>query len=207
MTLVLNGPRLLLRDFTLEDWQDVYTYASRPEACRFQAWGPDTSEESRAYVERIVAQAQARPRTAYQLAVVFPPTGTVIGAGGLTISNQHFHSGELSYIIHPDYWKRGYATEVAQTLLTFGFTALHLHRISATCDPRNLASERALQKLGMHYEGRMRETMFIRDGWRDSVLYSLLEHEWQPETPSKENSSDDSFSDLSPGMQYMQTRL
>src|SRR6266487_1112183 len=95
--LVLKSPRLLLRDFTLEDWQDVHAYASQPEAYRFQAWEPDTPEESRAYVEGVVTLAQARPRTAYQLAIVFPPTGTVIGAGGLAIRNQRFRSGELSY--------------------------------------------------------------------------------------------------------------
>jgi RimJ/RimL family protein N-acetyltransferase len=73
MTLALKSPRLLLRDFTLEDWQDVHAYASQPEACRFQAWGPNTPEESRAYVEGVVALAQARPRTGFHLAVVFPP--------------------------------------------------------------------------------------------------------------------------------------
>jgi [ribosomal protein S5]-alanine N-acetyltransferase len=181
--LVLRSPRLLLRDFTLEDWQDVHAYASRPEVCRFQAWGPNTPEESRAYVEGVVALAQARPRTGFHLAVVFPSTGTVIGAGGLDIRSQRFRIGEISYIIHPEYWKRGFATEVAHTLLTLGFTSLSLHRICATCAPRNLASEHVLQKLGMRYEGRMRETMFIRDGWRDSLLYSLLEHEWQLEMP------------------------
>jgi [ribosomal protein S5]-alanine N-acetyltransferase len=30
----------------------------------------------------------------------------------------------------------------------------------------------------MSYEGRMRETTLIRDGWRDSDLYSVLEGEW-----------------------------
>ena len=181
--LVLTSLRLLLRDFTLEDWQDVHAYASRSEVCRFQAWGPNTSEESRAFVERVVALTQASPRTGFHLAVVFPPTGRVIGTGGLDIRSQRFRIGEISYIIHPEYWKRGFATEVAHTLLALGFTTLSLHRMYATCDPRNLASERVLQKLGMCYEGRMRETMFIRDGWRDSVLYSLLEHEWQPEMP------------------------
>jgi [ribosomal protein S5]-alanine N-acetyltransferase len=29
----------------------------------------------------------------------------------------------------------------------------------------------------MHYEGRMRETTLIRDGWRDSDVYSVLVHE------------------------------
>ena len=123
-----------------------------------------------------------KPRTAFGLAVVFPKTGTVIGEGGLAIHSQSFRSGELSYIIHPEYWGHGFATEVAFTLLSFGFTTLNLHRLFATCDPRNVASQRVLQKLGMQCEGRMRETLLLRDGWRDSVLYSLLEQEWQART-------------------------
>jgi ribosomal-protein-alanine N-acetyltransferase len=36
-----------------------------------------------------------------------------------------------------------------------------------------------MEKVGMQYEGRLRDTMLIRDGWRDSLVYSVLEHEWQ----------------------------
>ena len=181
MTLILKGPRLLLRDFVAEDWQDVHAYASRPEACRFQAWGPNTPDESRTHVQERIALARMQPRTGFHLAVIFPETETVIGEGGLDIRSQRFRNGEISYVMHPEYWGQGLATEVASTLLSFGFTMLKLHRIFATCDPRNLASERVLQKLGMQYEGRMRETELIRDGWRDSALYSLLEQKWQRE--------------------------
>jgi RimJ/RimL family protein N-acetyltransferase len=45
----------------------------------------------------------------------------------------------------------------------------------ATCDPRNVASARVLEKVGMTYEGRMRHTLLLRDGWRDSDVYSILE--------------------------------
>ncbi|MFF4050393.1 GNAT family N-acetyltransferase [Streptomyces chartreusis] len=56
-----------------------------------------------------------------------------------------------------------------------------LHRIFATCDPRNLGSARVLTKLGMTYEGRLRHTAWIRDGWRDSLTFSILEEEWRAE--------------------------
>lgn len=54
-----------------------------------------------------------------------------------------------------------------------------LQRIYATCDPRNLASARILGKLGMTWEGRHRHTALIRDGWRDSDVFSILEDEWR----------------------------
>lgn len=182
MALTLQSTHLLLRDFVAEDWREVYAYTSLPEACRFEPWGPYSAEEARALVQGRIEAAGVKPRTAFGLAVVYPKTGTVIGEGGLAMHSQSFRTGEISYIIHPEYWGHGFATEVAFTLLSFGFTTLRLHRIFATCDPRNVASQRVLQKLGMQCEGRMRETLLLRDGWRDSALYSLLEQEWQART-------------------------
>jgi hypothetical protein len=63
-------------------------------------------------------------------------------------------------------------------LLHRGFTVHGRHRIFATCDPRNLRSAAVLRRLGMTYEGRLREDQLIRDGWRDSDIYSVLVHEW-----------------------------
>jgi len=177
MGFMLTGERILLRDFGADDWRAVHDYAARPDVCRFQIWGPNTVEESRAYVTAAVARAQEQPRSGYILAVVGAATGSVIGAAGLEVRSQRFRQGEISYIIHPDQWGHGYATEAARLLLAFGFSTLGLHRIVGTCDPRNTASQRVLTKVGMHQEGHLRETLLIRDGWRDSLVHSILEQE------------------------------
>lgn len=52
-----------------------------------------------------------------------------------------------------------------------------MHRIYATCDPRNIGSSKVLEKVGMTREGRLREDLLIKDRWRDSLVYSILEHE------------------------------
>ncbi|WP_398940048.1 GNAT family N-acetyltransferase [Streptomyces sp. IB201691-2A2] len=72
-------------------------------------------------------------------------------------------------------------TGIGRQLLSRGFGQLGLHRIFATCDPRNLGSARVLAKLGMTYEGHLRHTAWIRDGWRDSLTFSILEEEWRAE--------------------------
>jgi [ribosomal protein S5]-alanine N-acetyltransferase len=41
-----------------------------------------------------------------------------------------------------------------------------------------LASVAVLRKIGMTFEGRLRHTMEIRDGWRDSNIFSILADEW-----------------------------
>ncbi|WP_307630849.1 GNAT family N-acetyltransferase [Streptomyces turgidiscabies] len=98
-------------------------------------------------------------------------------------SRRH-RQGDIAYIVHPRAWGRGVGTAIGQELLSRGFGEWGLHRIYATCDPRNLASSRLLGKLGMTYEGRHRHTALIRDGWRDSEMFSILEAEWRP-SPSE----------------------
>jgi [ribosomal protein S5]-alanine N-acetyltransferase len=180
MDVLLTGPRLVLREFTPDDWEEVYAFTSRSETSRYQVWGPNTPEDARAHIGRACAAAQVEPRDEFILAVTLATTGRVVGGGDLYLRNRRFRTGEIAYMIDTAYWGKGYATEVAQLLVRFGFASHQLHRIFATCDPRNVASARVLEKVGMQYEGCMRETLFIRDGWRDSALYSILEQEWLP---------------------------
>ena len=176
---LLIGRRLVMRELTAEDWPDVYTYSARPEVSRYQPWEPNTPAESRAFVEQVIAAAQAMPRVEYQLAITLADGGRNIGTGALWVRSINHGQGELGYFLHPDHWGRGYATEAAGLLLEFGFGTLALHRIFATCDPRNAASARVLAKVGMTEEGRLRETMHLRDGWSDSAVYGILAQEWR----------------------------
>lgn len=73
---------------------------------------------------------------------------------------------------------KGVATEAAAMIIEFGFNDLELHRIYANCAPENGSSQKVLEKLGMSFEGRMRENLLLKEGWRDSNLYSILAREW-----------------------------
>lgn len=97
--------------------------------------------------------------------------------GELHVRSHSQRQGEITYIVHPREWGQGVGTEIGRQLLSYGFDELGLHRIYATCDPRNLGSSRVLAKIGMTYEGRLRHTALIRDGWRDSTIFSILEGE------------------------------
>nr|WP_254924638.1 GNAT family protein [Paenibacillus odorifer] len=105
-------------------------------------------------------------------------TEHLIGMIELNIRSHTDRSGEIGYIVHPDAWGQGVATAAARRMLKFGFEELQLHRIYATCDPRNSGSSKVLTKIGMTYEGRLRDALLIKDGWRDSLMFSMLEHEW-----------------------------
>ncbi len=64
-------------------------------------------------------------------------------------------------------------------MIHFGFCTLHLHRIWSWCIAENHGSTKVLEKLGMQYEGRLRENEFFRDRWWDTLMYGMLESEWK----------------------------
>ena len=175
---LFQSTRLYLRECREEDWLRIHSYASDPQVSRYQYWNPQTEVQSQAYVTQIMEDAEAQPRDRYALAIVENDTHQCIGVGELSIRDRRNRVGELAYGLHPDYWGKGYATEAAEQLLSFGFLERKLHRIYATSDPRNKGSERVMQKLGMRKEGLLRETILLDEGWRDSLMYSVLEHEF-----------------------------
>lgn len=157
-----------LRPLTLGDIDAVHDWARLPEACRYQAWGPNTFEQTQAFVQAALAAADLLIH-----AVIVD--GEVVGSASLKLRGPS--SAEIAYGVHPRRWGQGIATAAARELLRLGFGEHGRHRIFATCDPRNLASAAVLRKIGMRYEGRMRGTLHIRDGWRDSDLYAILADE------------------------------
>lgn len=155
-----------------EDWAAVHTWAGLAEACRYQPWGPNTPDETREFVAGAVAAWSDSPQRRFPCAARLGRE--VVGMGELRVRSAPQRQGEISYIVHPRVWGRGIGTEIGRC---FSRT-LRLHRVHATCDPRNLGSARVLAKLGMTLEGRLRHTQLLRDGWRDSLVFSVLEDEW-----------------------------
>jgi RimJ/RimL family protein N-acetyltransferase len=79
--------------------------------------------------------------------------GQFVGRGGLT--THQFEGKEvvgLGYAVMPDYWNRGFATEIAAASLEVGFGHLGLAEIWSWALPDNRASQRVMEKLGFRYE-------------------------------------------------------
>ena len=127
-----------------KDWIDVHKYASQAVVCQYQPWGPDTEEESRAFVKQIIADSKRDIRTRFVFSIIEKENGRMIGSGELNIRDIINRIGEIAYIVNPDYWGKGIAREAAKLLIEFGFKELNLHRIYAKCDTRNIGSEKGL---------------------------------------------------------------
>ncbi|WP_195837895.1 GNAT family N-acetyltransferase [Tissierella pigra] len=170
--------RLILREFIEIDIQEVHEYGSDPDVSEYEPWSPNTLKQTEEFVKRCIEYQHQKDRVDFELAVIKKNSNKLIGACGLHISDKEDREGWIGYAINKLYWRKGYGTEIAKKLLYIGFNEFKLHRIYATCDPNNLGSEKILQKIGMKKEGCLRKHMWCKDRWRDSLLYAILEEEY-----------------------------
>ena len=169
----LETERLVLRPWRPgQDAEAVYAYASIEDAARYMLF---VRHASIADAEAFLESTRASPEHAY--AITLRETGQLVGGCGITPVPAH-SKGEFGYILHPDYWGRGLATEAARRLIRYGFEDLGLNRIYARADVRNPASTRVMAKAGMTQEGTLREDMIVKGTARSFILCSILRSEW-----------------------------
>jgi ribosomal-protein-alanine N-acetyltransferase len=176
---ILATDRLLLREFVEDDWQAVLAYQSDARYLEYSPWIHRTAGEVRDFVRSFVEWQGERPRTKYQLAIILPVEGRLIGNCGIRMETANSRQANIGFEIAPRYWGEGYATEAAQAMIAFGFEELRLHHIWARCVAKNAASYRVLEKVGMRREGRVREEEWMKGRWWDTLVYGILDHEWR----------------------------
>jgi [ribosomal protein S5]-alanine N-acetyltransferase len=175
----LHGQQVILREFTCADLADSLQIVGDDAVTSWLSFDSRSEDEARAMLDGIVARARQQPRAEYYLAIALPADKTVIGFARLGLAD--VRAAKLGFAIRRSHWGHGYATDAARTLITFGFGELGLHRISAAAGPGNAASIAVIKRLGLTYEGRIRDHVFTNGAWRDSLLYSLLASEWASE--------------------------
>jgi ribosomal-protein-alanine N-acetyltransferase len=74
---------------------------------------------------------------------------------------------------------KGCCTEAIEIMVNYLFLSKDTMRIQAHTNPRNVASQKVLEKVGFKKEGTLRKNFFMRGEWRDAYLYSILKEEWK----------------------------
>jgi [ribosomal protein S5]-alanine N-acetyltransferase len=172
----LRGQQVVLREFDRADLADSLLIVGDDAVTSWLSFDSRTEDQARVMLDGIVTRARQEPRTEYYLAVALPADRAVIGFVRLGLAG--VQAAKLGIAIRHSHWGHGYSTDAARTLITFGFEQLGLHRISAAAGPDNTASIAIIKRLGMTYEGRIRDHVWTNGAWRDSLLYSLLADEW-----------------------------
>ena len=167
----LETERLILRLPIPDDFGVFHSWASNPENTRYMAFGPNDEEQTKAFLEEV--------KPGRDFAVVLKESHSVIGSCGIYPNNTNYMS-DVGWILHIDYWKRGYGTELGRELIRYGFEDLKLSRIQAPCAVMNYASYRIMERIGMQREGLHRKAFWARvdKEWVDKAWYAILAEDY-----------------------------
>jgi RimJ/RimL family protein N-acetyltransferase len=173
----LRTERLLLRPFTPQDASIVQQLAGDKAIADTTLHIPHPYPDGLA--ERWISTHDLRFRDGREAvyAITLADNWQLIGAVGLTIIPDH-RRAELGYWLGRPYWGQGCTTEAARELLRYGFTELGLNRIFAFHFSRNPASGRVMQKIGMQYEGTLRQHIAKWSQFEDLKMYGILKDEF-----------------------------
>lgn len=182
MAIYLEGERVVVRDYGADDLEGLHGWMGDPDATHYLDFRSKNLEESARQLETCIAEQTKPNRDKYYLAIELRSTRQVIGGVGMELMRDGASEGgvaDMGWFLQTAYWGHGYAADAARLLMSFGFTQLGLHRITAWCVAGNIASERVMQKCGMSKEACLRRHSFRAGEWRDRLLYAIMRHEWE----------------------------
>ncbi|PPA68891.1 GNAT family N-acetyltransferase [Jeotgalibacillus proteolyticus] len=180
--ILLKSDRLYFRPLGLEDVDMFVELLKRNREfwTIYEPKHPESFYTRDVQLEKLAeSQAQHKLGKEYSWGIFMADTHEMIGSISIySIRRLPFSSAYIGYSLDKSKTMQGYGTEAVTAALRFAFRDFGLHRMEALVSPRNEASVKVLEKVGMQREGRLRKNLFINGVWEDHYLYSMIEDEF-----------------------------
>lgn len=173
----LHTDRLQLTRIKKEHTNAFFDIMSRDEVTHY--YGMESLENKKQATEIIESfQKGFESQQSIRWGVIEKESHSFIGTVGLNRLHLLGKKAEIGYEIHPDYWRKGYASEAVKKILDYSFEELDLYRIGAITFLENDSSKELLRKLGFEKEGILRGYLYQRKQSHDAVVYSIIKPDW-----------------------------
>jgi [ribosomal protein S5]-alanine N-acetyltransferase len=151
MPTAIETERLILREFTWDDLDDLAAIYSDPDVMKY--YRPmDPVDRARSTIERVLASYEKYGYGPW--ALILKSTGRLIGRSGPYV--WEFEEGreiEIGYVLAKDCWHQGLATEAACASRDWAFASTEIPRVISFIHPDNQASIRVAERYGAHFTG------------------------------------------------------
>jgi RimJ/RimL family protein N-acetyltransferase len=159
----LKTNRLILRRARQSDLAEVNAFMAHPAAMQYWSTPPHkTIAQTRSWLQAMIDAPEA---VSEDFLIEFE--GRVIGEVGA------FPLPEFGFILHPDYWRRGFGFEAAAAAIGHIFATRTIESLIADVDPRNGDSIALLEKLGFSKTDEKQRALCVAGEWVDSAYYRL----------------------------------
>ncbi len=173
---IIELERIVLRPFDLADARAVQELAGDRSIAEMTLNIPHPYRDGVAERWIKTHRRVLKENNIYTLAMAEKDEDYLIGS--ITLSLYEFDRAELGYWVGKRFWNMGYCTEAALGLVRFGFEELHLNRIYGYHLAKNPASGKVMQKIGMKYEGTLRQHIKKWGVYEDLCCYGILREEF-----------------------------
>ena len=174
---VLESERLLLRRFEESDAERLYELRSNPKVMQYMDSYPEPNVNAIKFKIQEMNLSYDM-RLGINWAIILKDTQKMIGYFGIWKLDKDNCRGEVGYSLDPEFWGNGYMSEAFHLVIPFGFHEMHLHSFEGNVNPYNENSIRILEKHGFRKEAYFRENYFFDGNFLDSMIFSLLEKDW-----------------------------
>jgi ribosomal-protein-serine acetyltransferase len=165
-----------IRPLGAEDASELYALVkANPD---LEDWMPWAEKQDLAATERFIAgtEKQLSENDGFQAAIA--PDGPIIGVVGFHSVDWVNRNTSIGYWLSAEARGKGVMTTAVGALVDHAFSEWKLHRIEIHCAPENRRSRAIPERLGFREEATLRETELVGSRYLDSVVYGLLEKEW-----------------------------
>ncbi|WP_440766957.1 GNAT family N-acetyltransferase [Natronorubrum sp. DTA7] len=172
-SVFLSGDRVDLRPIEEDDLEFLQREINDPRIWRAIGRSrPVNGPQEREFFENVVCNDET-------VTLLIVADSSPVGTIGFNAIEWEPRQAEIGYWVAPEHHERGYGTDAADRLVTYGFDQLGLHKITARVFEFNEASRRLLESVGFTREGVHRDDVFVDGAFRDTYWYGLLEDEWR----------------------------
>ena len=171
--MIFGTPRLIARRFGPRDLEAFVAMRDDPEVARYQSWEGYSPDDGRRFIAEMLRMEPGEPGW-FQFALEDRRSGGFVGDCGLFVDGADRRLARIGYTIARPFWNHGFATEAVGALADFAFGRFRLHRMTASVDPRNVASCRVLEKAGFVKEAHFRQSEWFKGEWADDAIYARL---------------------------------
>ena len=176
--ITLSAHGLLLEPLALAHESGLRQAAADGELWTLHMTSVPEPEQTRTYIEAALHMQTEGTRVPF--AVIEQSTGRVLGSTSYHDILPAVKRLEIGYTWYAQSVQRTHVNTTCKALLmTHAFDTLGYHVVGWRTDHLNLASQRAIERLGAHKGGIIRGQALRRDGTiRDTVMYSMTASEW-----------------------------
>lgn len=169
----IETERLILRDASVDDAEDMFEYAKLEEVTKYLSWKPHLSVKDSEKILDMLSK-EAKEKDSYTLkAIVLKENDKMIGTIDARIFGDGLKDAEFGYCLNPKYWNKGYMSETLKAFIQALHKEHSVENVFGSFERENIASKRVMQKNEMYYYETVRR-VFKNKGEVELIRYKEL---------------------------------